>query len=422
MSSDAETKMQIAVTGTGCVTPCGNNVSKLWEALLQGRSGVARITQFPTDRFVVDIAGETKEFDPLSTGVTKKEARRLTSYVLWALASAQEAISQSGLDTDSLPPERVATIVGVGMGALGPMEKEAIVLHERGPSRVSPLLVPSGTPEVPPSEIARRYGFNGPSFAISTACSSGADAIIAAARCISTGEVDVVVAGGADQTVSALGLATFANLGALARCNGDPTTACRPFDRGRTGFVMGEGAGALVLESLEHAKKRGAEILAILSGYGQTTDAYHSTAPEPTGQQATRAMRLALERSGVRPEDVNYINAHGTSTQQNDPIETLVIKKALGDAAYRVPVSSTKSMTGHMIGAAGAVEAIIAVQAIRSKAIPPTINYRDPDPECDLFYVPNEAIDAPVEAAMTNSFGFGGHNSSLLFRSPGSVL
>lgn len=421
MGPDAESKMQIAVTGLGCVTPCGNSASELWDALLQGKSGVARITHFPTERFSVDIAGELKGFDPLSTGVTKKEARRLTHYVLWGLASAQEAIAQAGLDTDSIPSERIGSIMGVGMGALGPMEKEVLVLHKRGPSRVSPLLVPSGTPEVPPSEIARRYGFHGPSFSVSTACSSGSDAVIAALRCIQAGEVDVVIAGGADQTVSELGLATFANLGALARRNGDPTTACRPFDRGRTGFVMGEGAGALVLESVEHAKKRGAEILAVVSGYGQTTDAFHNTAPDPSGVQAARALRLALERSGLQPEDVSYINAHGTSTQQNDPTETRAIKTALGEAAYKVPVSSTKSMTGHMIGAAGAVEAIVAVQAIRYNAIPPTINYQDPDPECDLFYVPNEAIDAPVEAAMSNSFGFGGHNSSLLFRSAKSV-
>ena len=409
--------MEFAVTGVGCVTPCGNDVSTYWESLLSGRSGINRITRFPTEGFTVDIAGEVKNFDALRAGINRKEARRLASYVLYAMTAAREALQQSGLLEIDFVPERVATIIGTGIGALRPIELETEVLRTRGPRRVSPLLVPSGTPDVSPSEVSRLYGFKGPSFCVSTACSSGSDAVITGARCIALDEADVVIAGGTEDTVSELAVATFSNLGALARSNGDPKTVSRPFDRGRSGFVMGEGAGILVLESMEHARKRGADILAVLCGYGQTTDAYHKTAPDPSGAEACRAMQLAMAMAEASPEDIDYLNAHGTGTQQNDPVETLVIKKALGEHAYQIPISSTKSMTGHLIGAAGATEAIVAIQAMRSGTIPPTINYDDPDPECDLFYVPNEAIEARVNVAMSNSFGFGGHNSSLLFRS-----
>ena len=409
--------MRIAVTGMGCVTPCGNDVSTFWDTVVSGRSGIRRITRFETEGFDVDIAGELKEFDPTkNTQLNRKEARRAAPYVLYALAAAHEAVLQSQLLEAVGDPERVGCIVGTGIGALTTIEHETAVLNSRGPRRVNPLLVPSGTPEVAPSEIVRRYGFKGPSFGVSTACSSGTDAIISAARCIASGDADVVIAGGTESTVSRLAVATFSNLGALARSNGDPTRVSRPFDRDRSGFVMGEGAGILVLETLEHAQSRQAPILAVFCGYGQTTDAFHKTAPDPSGREATRAIRLAMRQAQVEPQDIAYVNAHGTSTQQNDPVETLVIKQALGDHAYKVPVSSTKSMTGHMIGAAGAVEAVAAVKAIETGCIPPTINHDEPDPECDLFYVPNEAIEAPVEVALSNSFAFGGHNSSLLFR------
>ncbi len=409
--------MDIAVTGVGCVTPCGNDVPTFWETLLSGRSGIDHITQFPTEGFGVDIAGEVKNFDSSKAGVERKDARRLAPYVLYAMAASREALLQSGLLESPFVPQRVATIIGTGVGALRQIELEMDVLRKRGPRRVSPLLAPSGTPEVSPSEVSRLYGFKGPSFSVNSACSSGSDSIIMGARCLALGEVDVVVAGGTEHIVSELGMATFTNLGALARpLNGDPTTVSRPFDRGRKGFVMGAGAGVMVLETMEHAKRRGANILAVLCGYGQTTDAYHKTAPDPEGTEASRAMQLSMERAGVAPEEIDYVNAHGTGTQQNDPIETLVIKKAIGDHAYKVPVSSTKSMTGHMIGAAGAAEAIVVIQTVLTGNVPPTINYSEPDPECDLFYVPNEAIEASVKVAMTNSFGFGGHNSSLLFR------
>lgn len=409
--------MDIAVTGVGCVTPCGNDVPTFWEGLLGGRSGIDHIKRFPTVGFGIDIAGEVKDFEHSLAGIDRKEARRLATYVLYAMAASREALLQSGLLETSFVPQRVATIIGTGIGALRQIELETHVLRKRGPRRVSPLLVPSGTPEVSPSEVARLYGFKGPSFSVSTACSSGSDSIITGARCLALGEVDVVVAGGTEDTVSELGMATFTNLGALAKpLNGDPTTVARPFDRERNGFVMGAGAGVMVLETMEHAKKRGAEILAVLCGYGQTTDAFHKTAPDPEGKEASRAMQLSMEMAGVSPDEIGYVNAHGTGTQHNDPVETLVIKKAIGDHAYKIPVSSTKSMTGHMIGAAGAAEAIVAIQTLRTGKVPPTINYTEPDPECDLFYVPNEAIEAPVKVAMTNSMGFGGHNSSLLFR------
>ncbi len=409
--------MDIAVTGVGCITPCGNEVSDVWDALLAGRSGIEHIRGFSTDGFPVDIAGEVKGFDPeREVGITAKEARRLASYVLFAMASAKQAVESAGLDRSDVDPERVGTVFGTGIGALRPIEEETCVLKSRGPRRVSPLLVPSGTPDVSPSEVSRLYGFKGPSTSVSTACSSGSDALIFAARSILLGETDVMVAGGTEDAVSELGVATFTNLGALARSNGDPTRVSRPFDRRRSGFVMGQGAGALVLESMAHARRRDAPILGILSGFGQTTDAFHKTAPDPSGEQAARAVRLAMNMAEVEPADIDYVNAHGTSTQQNDPVETKVLKSALGECAFRVPVSSTKSMLGHMIGAAGAVEAIVAIQSIRTGRIPPTINYEEPDPECDLYYVPNEAIERPVQVAISNSFGFGGHNSCLVFR------
>ncbi len=413
--------MYIAVTGVGCVTPCGNNVDASWEALVAGQSGVDRITRFPTEGLPVGIAAEVQGFDASVSGLERKDARRLASYVLYALVAAREALDQAGVLNAEFDPRRVGSIVGSGVGCLRPIELEVDVLRKKGPRRVNPLLVPSGTPEVAPSEICRQYGFKGPSFAVCTACSSGSDAIIAGARCLMARELDVVVVGGTEDCISELSLATFGNLGALASEREDPKTSSRPFDRDRSGFVMGQGAGILVLETLEHAEQRGAEVLALLSGYGQTTDAYHKTAPDPSGEEAAHAMQMALGMAGVSAEEIGYINAHGTGTLQNDPVETLVIRKALGKLAERIPISSTKSMTGHMIGAAGAVEAIIAILAMRSGRIPPTINLDNPDPACDLFYVPNAAIEASVETSVSNSFGFGGHNSCLVFQSPQSL-
>jgi len=406
----------IAVTGLGCVTPCGSNVDALWQSLLAGRSGIEPVTAFDTSHFHTHIAGEVKGFHPGDFGIDAREARRLDRFVQFAVAASQEAVAGARLIDDSLDYERVGVIVGTGIGGIRSIEAEMDILRKKGPSRVSPLLVPSGTPDVPANEVALLFGFKGPSFAVSTACSSGNDAIIAAARCIRDGSADVMVAGGAEAPVSELALSTFANLKALSRVGGDPAKVCRPFDLHRSGFVLAEGAGIVVLESIEHARRRGVTALALLAGFGQSTDAYHKTAPDPSGAGAARAITQALRTASVTPEEVGYINAHGTGTQHNDPMETKAIKAALGKHAYRVPTSSTKSMTGHMIGAAGAIEAIVAIQTILSGKIPPTINYETPDPACDLNYVPNEAIEGRVDVVISNSFGFGGHNASLVFR------
>jgi 3-oxoacyl-[acyl-carrier-protein] synthase II len=407
----------LAVTGLGCITPCGKDVGAFWGSLAEGRSGIDRVTCFDTAGYDVHVAGEVKDFVPAEYGLDPKEARRLDRYVLFAIAAAREAVRQAGLDDAPVDPDRVGIIIGTGIGGIRSIETQMDILRKKGPSRVSPLLVPSGTPDVPANEVSILYGFKGPSGSVSTACSSGSDAIIAAARAIREGEADVMIAGGAEAPISELSLATFANLKALSRAEGDPTRVCRPFDRNRSGFVLAEGAGIIVLESIEHARRRGARILAFLAGYGQTTDAYHKTAPDPTGAGAAKAIRHAMERARVTPEEVGYINAHGTSTIHNDPMETLAIKAALGEHARRIPVSSTKSMTGHLIAGAGAVEAVACVQAILTGVLPPTINYETPDPDCDLDYVPNAAIERHVDVVISNSFGFGGHNSSLLFRS-----
>jgi 3-oxoacyl-[acyl-carrier-protein] synthase II len=398
----------------GCITPCGNGVAQFWNALIAGRSGIQAIKSFDTSAYDAHIGGEVRNFDPTDYGLDAKESRRLDRYVQFAISAATEAVAQAGILDGHLDPHRTGVVVGTGIGGIRSIETQMDILRKKGPHRVSPLLVPSGTPDVPSNEISLLYGFMGPSGAVSTACSSGNDAIIAAARILRDGAADVMITGGAEAPISELSLATFANLKALSRADGDPAKICRPFDRDRSGFVLAEGAGILVLESIEHARRRGARILALLAGFGQTTDAYHKTAPDPSGAGAARAIRQAMTTARITPEEVSYINAHGTSTIQNDPMETLAIKTALGDHARRVPISSTKSMTGHLIAGAGAVEAIASVQAILTGKIPPTINYENPDPACDLYYVPNAAIESRVDVVLSNSFGFGGHNSSLV--------
>jgi 3-oxoacyl-[acyl-carrier-protein] synthase II len=366
----------------------------------------------------VHIAAEVKNFVPSEYGIDAKEARRLDLFAQYGLAAARQAIVQSRLQDGQFDSERVGVIIGTGIGGLKSIEVQAELMVQRGPSRVSPTLVPSAVPDVAANEIALMFGFKGPTCAVSTACSSGNDAIIFAIRCIREGSTDIMIAGGAEATVTPMSLATFGNLKALTRSQGDPTKACRPFDRDRSGFVMGEGAGVLVLESIEHARRRGAKILGLVAGYGQTCDSYHRTAPDPTGVGAARAIQQALRMSGLRPEDIDYINAHGTSTISNDPMETQAIKRALGDAAYKTAVSSTKSMTGHLIGAAGAVEAIVCVEALQHGIVPPTVNLDNPDPECDLDCVPHQARRKRVRAALSNSFGFGGHNAAVIFAAP----
>ena len=414
----------VAVTGMGCVTPLGNSVESYWQALCAGRSGIAPITRFDTSEHEVHIAGELKEFSPDAFGIPVKDARRMDRFVLHGLAAASQAMTDAGFYengelTGRFDPEMTGVTVGTGIGGLGSIEEQSLIIIEKGPRRVSPTLVPSAVPDVAGNEIALRYGLQGPSCAVSTACSSANDAIIYAARCIREGAADVMITGGTEATITRIAIATFGNLRALSRTSGDPETICRPFDKDRSGFVMGEGAGILVLESLEHARKRGAHIHAILSGYGQTCDSYHRTAPDPTGGGAARAISQALRTASFAPGDVDYVNAHGTSTISNDPMETQAIKSALGEAdARRIAISSTKSMTGHLIGAAGAIEAIACVQAIRDNVVPPTINLDDPDPKCDLDYVPKEAREQKVNVALSNTFGFGGHNATVAFRAP----
>jgi 3-oxoacyl-[acyl-carrier-protein] synthase II len=408
----------IVVTGFGCMTPCGKTVPALWDCLLEGRSGISTVTRFDTSEFDVHFAGEIKDFDPKAYGISAKEARRLDRFAQYGLAAAREALTQADLPNETCDPDRVGVVIGSGIGGISSTEHQMDVLRKRGPSRVSPLLVPGGTPDVGSNQIALEFGFKGPSFAVSTACSSGSDAIIAAVRCLLDGSADIMVAGGAEAPVSELSLSTFANLGAMSRQQGDPTRVSRPFDLHRTGFIVGEGAGVLVLETRAGAERRGVPAIARLAGYGQSTDAFHKTAPDPGGEGAAKAIGQAMRQAGVSPEEVGYVNAHGTGTLQNDPMETRALKTVLGAHAKKVPVSSTKSMTGHLIGAGGAVEAIVAIQALLHQHVPPTINYETPDPECDLFYVPNQAIDAQVEVAISNSFAFGGHNAALVFCRP----
>jgi 3-oxoacyl-[acyl-carrier-protein] synthase II len=408
----------------GCITPCGSSVELFWESLTLGRSGIGRISRFDSGPFDVHVAGEVPGFQPHDHGIGPKDARRLDLFALYALAAARQALVEAGFSIDGesvrgLESTRAGVVIGTGMGGLGSIERQSEVFQRSGPARVSPTLVPSAVPDVAANEIALRYRLRGPSMAVTTACSSGNDALICAARLIRDGTVDVAVAGGAEATVTPLSIATFGNLQALAKGDRDPTTACRPFDRDRCGFVMGEGAGVLILESKDHACRRGAYVHAVLAGYGQSSDAYHRTAPDPHGWGAARAMTQALDMANVQPREVDYVNAHGTSTLANDAMETRALKRALGDAdAYRVPISSTKSMTGHLIGAAGAVEAIATVQAMRSGTIPPTLNLDHADIDCDLDYVPKRARAHIVRVAISNTFGFGGHNATLLFRAP----
>jgi 3-oxoacyl-[acyl-carrier-protein] synthase II len=405
----------IAVTGMGCVTPCGNNTAALWESLTQGRSGIDYVTRLDLSAFKVKIGGELKDFDPQAFGVAPKDASRLDPFAHFALAAATEAIADSGLELTPAVCDEAATIIGTGMGGIGTIEKQHALLLERGPGRVSPFLVPGGVPDVAANEISLKYKLMGPAFGVTTACSSATDAIIAAARVILDDGAKVVVAGGTEAPMSGLAFSAFANMRALSRRPCDPKEASCPFDLRRDGFVLGEGAGVLVLEDYDFARARGARIRALLAGYGQSADAHHKTAPDPEGTGAAKAMHAALARAGLAPTDIHYMNAHGTSTKYNDLAETIATRRVFGDYAYRVPMSSTKSMTGHMIGAAGAVEAIVCILAMESGVVPPTINLHSPDPACDLNYVPNEAVRADVRAAMSNTFGFGGHNACVVF-------
>jgi len=406
---------RVVVTGLGAVTPIGNDVKEYWEGLCSGRNGVAGITLFDPSRHACRFAAEVKHFNPAGW-LEPKEAKRWDRFCQFGVVAAKQAIGHAGLVIDGSNAQRVGVAIGSGVGGLLMMESQAHVLADRGPDRVSPFCVPMMIPNMATGLAAIALGAKGPSSAVSTACAAGSNAIGDAFRLIQLGLADVMVCGGAESAITPLGVAGFASAKALSFRNDDPSTASRPFDLERDGFVIGEGSGVLVLESLEHAEQRGAHVLAEIVGYGTTCDAHHITAPSPGGVGGAEAMRLALVDARLAPEAVDYVNAHGTSTQANDSNETAAIKAALGEQAYRVPVSSTKSMTGHLLGGSGGIEAVAAILAIGNNVVPPTINYANPDPACDLDVVPNTAREHPVNVVLSNSFGFGGHNVCLAFR------
>jgi 3-oxoacyl-[acyl-carrier-protein] synthase II len=404
---------RVVVTGVGAVAPNGIGVENFWSNLIRGVSGVAPITRFDASKHDSQIAGEVKDFDPLQW-MEKKEVRRMDLFIQFAVAAGQMAYDDSGLKVTDENRERIGVFVGTGMGGIPALEEAHKTLLERGPGRISAYFIPSIITNMGSGHISMRFGMKGPNSCVSTACATGNHAIGDSFRLIQRGEADVMLAGGAEAVISPLTIGGFSAMKALSTRNGEPTRASRPFDKGRDGFVMGEGSGIMVLELLEHALRRGARIYAELVGYGMSADAYHITLPSPDG--AVRSMRLTLEDAKVDPSLVEYINAHGTSTPAGDVNETQAIKTVFGEHARSLAVSSTKSMTGHLLGAAGGIESLITVLAIARRILPPTINQETPDPECDLDYIPNTARSAEVRYALTNSFGFGGTNASLLFK------
>ncbi len=408
---------RVVITGLGAITSLGKDVPTLWKNLVAGRSGVSRIERFDPSEFRTQIAAEIKDFDPKERfsgkigGVPVKKMDRFLLYSLWA---TDEAVKDSGI-LDSADPDRVGVLISSGIGGVETLEREVITGYTRGYNRITPYLVPMMIPDMASGLVAIEYGFKGPNYTVVSACASSSNAIGDALRLIRYGDADVMVVGGAEAPIIKTALAGFSSMRALSTRNDEPEKASRPFDAERDGFVMAEGAAVLILEEYDHARKRGAKIYAELMGYGATADAYHITAPCVDGEGAIKAMRRALEDARINPEDVDYINAHGTSTKLNDVAETKAIKAVFGEHAYRLAVSSTKSMTGHLLGGAGALEAVATAKAIETGVVPPTINYEHPDPECDLDYVPNEAREMEVRYALSNSFGFGGHNAVLVF-------
>lgn len=406
---------RVVITGVGVVSPIGNDVSTFWDRLITGQSGIARIESFDVTDYPCQIAGEVKDFDP-ALYMDKKEARRFDRFTQFAVAAAVQALEDSGLKVTPENAERCGVYIGSGIGGIHTLIENYRTLVERGPKRVSPFVVPMMISNMASGQISIMFGMKGPNSSPVSACATGSHAIGDAFKMIQRGAADVMVAGGSEAAIVELALAGFGNAKALSTRNDDPQRASRPFDLNRDGFVMAEGAGVLILESLEHAQARGAKIYAEVIGYGMSGDAYHITAPEPEGDGAYRAMRDALRDAGIEPEAVDYVNAHGTSTDIGDKQETLAIKRAFGEHARKLAVSSIKSMTGHMLGAAGAAEAIATVKTIAEGIIPPTINYETPDPDCDLDYVPNQARKQDVHIAISNSFGFGGHNAVIVFK------
>ncbi len=404
---------RIVVTGMGAVTPIGNTVAEFEEGLFSGRNGIAPITHFDTTDFSCRLAGEVKGLDPTSV-IDAKEIKRMDQFTVLAMMAADEALAQSGL-LKNADLNRVGVIIGTGTGGMGTFEEQHARLLRAGPRRVSPFFVPMLISDIAAGQVSIRYGLKGPNYCVVSACATANTAIGDAFRMLKYGDAEAIVAGGSEASILPMAIAGFANMRALSR-NPDPETACRPFDSDRDGFIMGEGAGMLILEELEHARRRGASILAEIVGYGATADAYHITAPAEGGEGAVRAMQIAIKDGNARPEEVGYVNAHGTSTSANDKTETTAIKTVFGAHAHDLIVSSTKSMTGHLLGAAGGIEAIACVLALQRQEVPPTINYQTPDPECDLNYSPNSATKHTFDYALSNTFGFGGHNAVLLMR------
>jgi 3-oxoacyl-[acyl-carrier-protein] synthase II len=406
---------RVVVTGVGVVSPLGTGNGKNWEALVAGKSGIAPITRFDASDLPVKIAGEVKDF-VAEDFIDKKEIKKMDLFIQYSLAAAQFAMEDSGLVINEENAERVGVLVGAGLGGLPAIERYHTALTEGGYKKVSPFFIPMLIINLAPGHISIKYGAKGPNISSVSACATGTHSIGDAYHMIQRGDADAMIAGGTESTVTPLGIGGFSVMKALSTNNDDPTGASRPFDKGRDGFILSEGSGIVVLEEYESAKARGAKIYGEVVGYGMSGDAYHLTSPAPGGEGAARCMKMALRTAGVNPEQVDYINAHGTSTPFGDLGETMAIKTVFGDHAKKLMVSSTKSMTGHLLGAAGGVEAVFSLMAMQNSVVPPTINYTDPDPECDLDYVPNTARDAKVEYAMSNSFGFGGTNASLLFR------
>ncbi len=408
-------KRRVVITGLGLTTPLGVGVDNVWQKIVAGTSGITAITRFDASAHDTKIAGEVKAFKP-EDYISPREVRRMDLFIQYAIAATKIALEGARLDMAKEDAERVGVIVGTGLGGLPTLEKYHTILLERGPGRISPFFIPMLIANEAPGNIAIQFGIKGPNLSIVTACATGAHSIGEAFRIIQYGDADVMVAGGTEANLTPLTVGGFNALKAISTKNEHPEAASRPFDKERDGFVIGEGAGIVVMEELEHARERGAPIHAEIVGYGYNGDAYHITAPSPDGDGSARCMRLALKDAGISPGEVDYINAHGTSTDLNDAAETIAIKRVFGDSAYKIPVSSTKSMIGHLLGAAGAVEAIFSILSIRDQVCPPTINYEHPDPECDLDYVPNKARKHAIDVAISNSFGFGGTNAVLAFR------
>lgn len=406
-------RKRVVITGLGVISSLGQNIQDLWSNIATGRSGISSITRFDASGFRTRIAAEVKDFDAVAL-FGSREARRMDRFSQFAVAAAMQAVQNAGLEITEANRDRIGVVIGTAIGGIGTLLEQTQVFTERGPSKVSPFLVPMMLPDTGPGMVAIQLGVRGPNLAIVTACATGTNSIGEAAEIIRRGQSDVIIAGGSEAAIVPVAMAGLGVMGATSERNDEPERASRPFDRDRDGFVMGEGAGVCILESLEHAQERQANILAEVTGYGSSCDAYHISAPAENGSGAARCMQMALDDAGLRTEQIDYANAHGTATHLNDKSETAAIKTVFGELAYQIPVSSTKSMTGHLLGAAGALEAIICVQVLKNQILPPTINYENQDPDCDLDYVPNKARIHTVQHIMSNSFGFGGHNATII--------